>query len=303
MGRLYVLPFLVKNPGPVIELHYDHLANTNDPVTIQPLRVEVDRMIAQFLSPHGSCELNVSYRERAAALQALQHTTHPSALRSVQIIVENVLRRQSHPNFIRWSICNGNKPRMMFVRIASFTQLVAGLVLATLLVLTSVSRWWRVLCFPLLLLSIGGFVATYKGLCVIIHHQGQNRALRPWEHFPPSKATTCGSSLASKSIVPGEEARPSSASVETHTSKSYYSRSAALLDTFSTETDCTPDFWVEKYRQQSLLRKIFARQVRVENNTVRLLQDRIVWQSHAWALLISLPLTVLFVALTRVGVI
>ena len=260
-------------------------------------------MISHFLSPQGRRELNVSYRERAAALHALQHTTHPSALHSIQAIVENVLRGQSHPNFVRWSICNGNKPRMMFVRIATFAQFASGLLLAVLLVLSSASRWWRILSFPLLLSSVGGFVATYKGVCVIIYHKGQKRAMRPWEQFSPSPATTPQSSLGFERNNASEEANLSSEISRTTDSKSYSSHKAVSLCTFGNNSMHNFGAWVEKYRQQSLMRKIFAREVEVENNTVRLLQDRIVWQSHAWALLISVPVTVMFVALPKVGVI
>ncbi|KAI4138417.1 MAG: hypothetical protein L6R39_006798 [Caloplaca ligustica] len=150
--------------------------------TIQPYRSEINRIISHYLAPNSPRELNLSHKTRAGVLHALQHTTHPSAFSLVRDIVEGTLRGQSHPNFIRWSICNGNKPRVLFVRNAGIAHAVAGVILAVILILSSASRWWRLLCFPLLLVGISVGVAAYKGLCVIIH-TGHCRNLRPWEQF------------------------------------------------------------------------------------------------------------------------
>jgi len=86
------------------------------PFTTQPFRDEVTRIIGTYLAEGSSRELNISARERQAVLHALQHTTHPSAFQQIATSVEYSLRKQAHPNFIRWSICNGNRPRVVFAR-------------------------------------------------------------------------------------------------------------------------------------------------------------------------------------------
>lgn len=60
---------------------------------------------------------------------------------------------------------------------------------------------------------------------------------------------------------------------------------------------------MEKYQKKALMGKIFAKSIWVQDETIRLLQDKIVMQSHIWALLISLPLTAFVVALPKGNVI
>ena len=74
------------------------------------------------------------------------------------------------------------------------------------------------------------------------------------------------------------------------------------MDTFGTSNSYDHELWVEKYKKKPLLQKIFCRQVWVQDETIRLLQDRIVLQSHIWSAIISVPLTVLIVALPKTGV-
>ena len=57
--------------------------------------------------------------------------------------------------------------------------------------------------------------------------------------------------------------------------------------------------WVDTYRKKGVLRKIFETSVRVQESSVKVLQDRIAKQSQAWAALCTLVLTVVFVALPR----
>ena len=228
-------------------------------------------------------------------LHALQHTSHPSAFSPLLEVVEATLRRQSHPNFIRWSICNGNRPRVLFVQYAGLILIVLALVLAVCLILSQGSRWWRVFTFPLWFLGIDIFVAAYKGLCIIIH-TNHNRSLRPWEQFPSVASDGLNSpgdnhiSTATDTIVP----RPLSAS-----SKGPQLTSPIDPSSISNEGQNT---WVYNHEQQSVLNKIFAKTVWVQNETVRVLQDRIVWQSHVWAVIVAGPLTAMIVALPIGGV-
>lgn len=256
-------------------------------------------------------------------------------------MVEAALRGQSHPNFIRWSICNGNKPRVLFVRNSGILHVLAAVILGTLLVLSSASRWWRVLCFPLFFVGIGIGIAAYKGLCVIIH-KSHSRALRPWEQFEDVEAGGRGvggggggrgggrgggtldnlnddstSIYISHDINADEEAtfghthhnhshnnkNNNNVSTDDVYSLSQRSKKAISLDTFGTSNSYGHELWVDRYRKQGLWKKIFAKQIWVQDQTVRLIQDRIVLQSHAWSLICSVPLTALFLALPVAGII
>lgn len=262
-------------------------------------------------------------------------------------MVEAALRGQSHPNFIRWSICNGNKPRVLFVRNSGIIHVIGALILGTCLVLSSASRWWRVLCFPLFFVGIGIGIAAYQGLCVIIH-KSHSRALRPWEQFSDVEGSSSngggggggGSSAGgsdnlnddstsiyiSHNIHVDEEAalghnhhhhhhkhnknkknnknndNNNNLSTDDVYSLSQRSKKGISLDTFGTSNSYGHELWVDRYRKQSLMKKIFAKQIWVQDQTVRLIQDRIVLQSHMWSLVFSLPLTALFVALPVGGI-
>lgn len=264
------------------------------PFTIQPFRSEISRVISHYLNPGSSRELNLSSKDRTAVLHALEHTTHPSALTLVKDMVEASLRGQSHPNFIRWAICNGNKPRVLFVRNSGIAHIIAAIILGVLLILSHASRWWRFFAFPLFFVGFDIGVAAYKGLCVIIH-TSHRRALRPWEQFNEDV------SLTSFDGGPEEEANTSSTDdVFSMTSRS---RSGVSLDSFGTSNSYSHELWVEKYKQKHLFQKVFTKSIWVQEQAIRLLQDRIVKQSHAWALIISAFLTVLVVALPQANVI
>ncbi|MCJ1262664.1 hypothetical protein MMC22_002534 [Lobaria immixta] len=261
--------------------------------TIQPFRTEINRVISHYLAPNSPRELNLSHRTRATVLHALQHTTHPSALAPVKAMVEANLRGQSHPNFIRWSICNGNKPRVLFVRNSGIAHVIGGLILGILLVLSGKSRWWRFFVAPLFLIGISISVAAYKGLCVIFHST-HCRGLRPWEQFGDNASlTTLGGTVDDEATLSTDDVY----------SLPQRSKRAISLDTFGTSNSFGHELWVDKYRKTPLIRKIFSRQIWVQDQTVRLLQDRIVIQSHIWSMLITVPLTALFVALPEFNVI
>ena len=111
--------------------------------------------------------MNLSARERAAALKALSYTTHPSAFREVFATIEASLRQKSHPNFIRWTICNGNPPRQLFAKQLGVGGILGGLVCIVLLTVSSASRAWRVISAIGFLVGIATLFAAWKGMCVV----------------------------------------------------------------------------------------------------------------------------------------
>ncbi|KAL8910643.1 MAG: hypothetical protein Q9171_004098 [Xanthocarpia ochracea] len=261
--------------------------------SIQPFRSEIDRVISHYIATESPRELNLSHKTRTAVLHALHHTTHPSAFSLVQDIVEGTLRGQSHPNFIRWSICNGNKPKVLFLRNAGIAHVVCGIILATILILSNTSRWWRLFCFPLFLVGLSIIVATYKGLCLVIH-TGRSRNLRPWEQFRDGAFF--------RSFETDDEASLSNDEVYSMSNRGDNSKGGTFMDTFGRGNSYDHEPWVERYEKQPLLQKIFPKNIWIQNDTIRILQDRIVWQSHLWSLLVSVPLTAAILAVPRAGV-
>ncbi|KZF26969.1 hypothetical protein L228DRAFT_258320 [Xylona heveae TC161] len=256
-----------------------------EPFTVQPFRAEIGKVISHYLAPGSPRELNLSHRDRNAILHALQHTTHPSAFTIVANIVELTLRGQSHPNFIRWSICNGNKPRVIFVRTVGISNVLLGFLIAGSLSLSRLSRWYRLCASLAWFVGFSILIAAYKGLCVIMH-KARVRNLKPWEQDEED------------STYPHDQALSISDLERPETMKS---RRARSMDSFGTTNTFSDDSWVSKYKHKSLFRKVFDRTVWMQDDALRLLQEKIVLQSNLWALIVTLPLTALFVALPAGG--
>ena len=137
------------------------------PVTIQPFRDEIARIIAIYIADGSPRQLNLSAKERSTLLHALANTTHPSTLAPVIRTVEWSLRHQAHPNFIRWTICNGNRPRVVFARGLGIGGIVLGVVAAILITLSHAGRAWRVLAACGFMFGISTLIAAWKGMCVV----------------------------------------------------------------------------------------------------------------------------------------
>lgn len=164
-----------------------------------------------------------------------------------------------------------------------------AVILGLLLVLSNLSRWWRFFVFPLFFIGFDIGVAAYKGLCVIIH-TNHHRALRPWEQFDD------GASVSNFDRAGEDEANLSTDDVFSMTSRT---KKGISMDTFGTSNSFSHELWVEKYKSKPIMQKIFAKSIWVQDETIRLLQDRIVMQSHIWAVLMTIPLTAFIVALPK----
>lgn len=288
-------------------------------VSEQPFRAEINRIIAHYLAPDAPRELQLSPRTRAAMLHALQHTTNPSAFAPGVALIRTALEGQAHPNFIRWSICNGNRPRIVYVHTMGVVSLVLGTLIALLLTLSHVDRWWRLFGAPGWFVGIATLVASYKGLCVILH-SSHSRNLKPWEDpaalystftgkdahddeadvygardsARSSSGRGSGSSDAAATALP--ELKPSEHAMAAGNPASPSARRS--LDTFGAANAdyAAGDPCVAAYARRGLRRKVFEKGVAVQDATVRVLQDRITRQGQIWGLIVTIPLCVLFVA-------
>lgn len=136
-------------------------------VTIQPFREEISRIIAIYIADGAPRQLNLSAKERTTLLHALANTTHPTAFRMVVHTVEWSLRHQAHPNFIRWTICNGNAPRVVFARGLGVAGILGGIICAILITLSNAGRGWRVLSAVGFMIGVATLIAAWKGMCVV----------------------------------------------------------------------------------------------------------------------------------------
>lgn len=274
--------------------------------SIQPFRNEVTKVITHYIAPGSPRELNLSHKDRTAVLHALQHTTHPSAFTVIDDLITVTLRGQSHPNFIRWSICNGNKPKIFFVKTMGISHSILGPLIALILTLSHVSRWWRIL--PAIITWIGLFtlIAAYKGLCIVLHGTGKTRNLRPWEEtdseleeqqswrHSDEQHTLSDSVRFEKGFTTPNSSDEKPGSKGSSQAKRF---SPSALNPFGNSNkgyEIEP--WYAKYQKRNMVSKIFERSTWVQEDAVRMIQDRIILQSQIWALILTVIITVIFVA-------
>lgn len=220
-----------------------------------------------YIADGSPRELNLSSRERQAVLHALQHTTHPSTFSAIITSVEFSLRKQAHPNFIRWTICNGNRPRVLFARGLGVSLMLIGLVADILITLSSAGRGWRVLPIFAWLLGISTLIAAWKGMCVVLHGL-HHRHVRPWELFSDESEEALNEKWASKESL-----------------------AASTRNSFEQEP------WVPRYKQRNIIRKILDREVWIQEPALRQIQDTIFLQSLLGALVASAIIVGIFCAL------
>ncbi|KAK8240455.1 hypothetical protein HDK90DRAFT_184558 [Phyllosticta capitalensis] len=255
------------DPARAAEAAFESAGEKVQPFAVQPYREEITRIIAIYIAEAGPRQLNLSSRESNILLRALAYTTHPSAFRDVIATIEWSLRRQAHPNFIRWTICNGNRPRVIFARGLGIFLIVAGIVIGILLDLSSVARGWRVFSALAFLIGISTMIAAYKGMCVVLHGM-HHRHLRPWELF---------------------------ASDDEPQLQEIFKESPESLQGNSFEDEP----WVAKYEKRNVVRKVFDREVWIEEPAMRQIQDTIFLQSLLGAFVITCLFEAVFLAVPK----
>lgn len=162
-------------------------------------------------------------------------------------------------------------------------------------------------------MGISTMVAAYKGLCVIMHHSHE-RNLRPWEQLGDD--TEMGeerresfSSVAKRNVQLGSRTAPD---YDTDTDRSHTEVDAnsnhdddrssfrgSFFNSFGAKNSADDASWVEVYQKKPLMRKVFDNTTWTQDETLRLLQDKIVLGANLWALILTIPLTAIFVALPK----
>lgn len=173
-----------------------------------------------------------------------------------------------------------------------------GFIVAILLALSSVNRWWRLFAAIFWMIGITTLIAAYKGLCVILH-MTHDRTLRPWED-PSATYGTFDDHAAGAA----EMTRPSLTYSHSHFDEKF--RPSGESNAYTPPEPATPAEsnspeaqWKTRYNRLPLIRKIFDRSVVVQEHAVRVIQDRIVRQAQAWALIWTIILCVVFVAVPK----
>lgn len=228
-------------------------------------------------------QLNLSARERQQLLTALSRTTHPSAFRQVARSVESGLRMQAHPNFIRWSVCNGNPPRVAFANLLGAFLTAASVAAYVLLCLSRAPRGLRALPATGAVLGVATQCAALKGMCVVLHGM-HHRHVRPWELFVDEEVEPGGRAAGEEQQQQEEEEAASE-------------KEGGSLEPFGATNSYEDEPWVVRYQKRNLVRKVFDREVWIQEPALRSIQDTIFVQSLLVAVVTAGALTALFVCL------
>ncbi|MCJ1338959.1 hypothetical protein MMC09_004248 [Bachmanniomyces sp. S44760] len=291
-----------------------------EPFSIQPFRPEINRIIAHYILPSSPRELNLSYKDRSTLLHALQHTTHPSAFTPLLTTIDCHLRNVAHPNFIRWSICNSNKPRVWFLRALGSANFSLGCLIAIMLLLSDRPRWWRAFAMLLWWAGLTNLIAAYNGLCVLLNGL-HKRELHPWEldqgdgldisiegescdtiadaaTLCPTDSNTTDASARRYQLGSREESTVGHilAAVQRAMSLSHLAPLGPPNNKFESEP------WMQKWRRMGWVRKIKIKRVRVKEESLLVLQNRIVRGAMGWAAVGAVGLGGVFLILPIVGV-
>lgn len=252
----------------------------------QPFRAEVNRIAFHYIAPGSPRELPLYDQDRAAVLYALQQTTHPSAFTLVKRMLDTALRHQAHPNFIRWSICNGNKSRTIFLRGFAIMNIMIGFAIATVLVLSSYNRYWRIFAALEWWFGITNLIAAYRGLCVLLHRR-HTRNIRPWES---------GDAQSRPKPLKDEEAGFEDFNIKYDDTTSHW---PVRMEVFGAANNFNGEPWLQTQDTKSWWRRVSDRKITVQPGGLSVIQNKIIRQAEAWALIITIPLTVAFVAIPK----
>merc|ERR1711977_461273 len=146
---------------------------------------------------------------------------------------------------------------------------MAGLIADLLITLSSASRAWRVIPFAGWFMGISTLFAAWKGMCVVLHGM-HHRHLRPWELF----------------------ADPNDAQSEIDLKKNSF-------DSFGTKNSYEDEPWIAKYDKRNIIRKIFDREVWIQEPALRSIQDTIFIQAVITAFIIGAIATAVFLAVPK----
>lgn len=160
-----------------------------------------------------------------------------------------------------------------------------------------------------------------NGICLVLYAT-HDRHLRPWEQLYSDGWSTQNTSsslssddsdeatLAWSDQIVLSSSSPSSPPPSHHHNSQHHRSNTntssgggnggkkrhVALEAFGTANSYGHEIWVEKYQAKMMVRKIFDKSIWVENESIRIMQDKVALQAFIWSIIITIPLTVLFTA-------
>ncbi|KAI3394811.1 hypothetical protein diail_2213 [Diaporthe ilicicola] len=284
----------------------------------QPFRDEVTMIIKQYITDQAPRRLNIPDEDLAACQKAASITTHPSSLLRAFTAAEDLLKSDCYPRFVRNSQRNANKPRLVFIRVMAIIIVMVGFLVNQVLVLSSLSQFYRVLSIILWWPSFTTLIAAIQGLCIILQLRSL-RQLRPWEQEYLDEdvdADGQGHELNSAAEVTTHissdndrrrSKQPAHGGAIRVTSRLSSSRNddplrKPSMQTFGPANKYRRRAFVRAYQAKPMVRKIWDDAVKTRNKNIKMLQDRTLFLSICWGGAISSVLTVvsLFIPVMKV---
>lgn len=284
----------------------------------QPFRDEVNMIIKQYITDQAPRRLNISDEDLAACQKAASLTTHPSALLRAFTAAEDLLKAGCFPRFVRNSQRNANKSRLVFVRVIAFTVIMIGFLANQVLVLSSLSQFYRVLSILLWWPGFTTLIAAIQGLCLVLQLRSL-RQLRPWEQeqlLDDIEADGYAHELNSAAEVTTHissnndkrrSKQPAHGVAIRVTSRLSSSRNddplrKPSMQTFGPANKYRRRAFVKAYQSKSMARKVWDDAVKTRNRNIKILQDRTLFLSICWGGAVSSILTVvsLFIPVMKV---
>lgn len=284
----------------------------------QPFRDEINMIIKQYITDQAPRRLNISDDDLAACQKAASLTTHPSALLRAFTAAEDLLKSECFPRFLHNSQRNANKPRLILVRVIAITVILIGFLANQILVLSSLSQFFRVLSIILWWPSFTTLIAAIQGLCPLLQFRSL-RQLRPWEQEQlgedgdaddDTHELNSAAEVTTHISSDNDRRRSKQAwhgSVIRVTSRLSSSRNddplrKPSMQTFGPANKYRRRAFVKAYQSKTISRKIWDDAVKTRNRNIKMLQDRTLFLSICWGGAISSVLTVvsLFIPVMKI---
>ncbi|OLN91977.1 hypothetical protein CCHL11_01448 [Colletotrichum chlorophyti] len=237
----------------------------------QPFRADMTAITNHYITTNAPRRLNLTKDDRNAVLAATSCTTHPSALLPAFEKAEALLRGKLHPNFVRHSMANANRAATHLLRFLGLLLIILGLGLDAALILSSFSRYYRLLSTPLLFAGLAVLVAALDGVSIPLH-LARRRHVRPWA-VPDLESGT------------GAHKRHRRAATFASVAGAVDPLRKPSLQTLGPENVFSAEDWVIAYERRWLWSCVFERSGPSVNGHLRILQDGVVAGALLWAAL------------------
>lgn len=253
------------------------------------------KIVDHYIDDNAPRRLKISHDDLRECLEAVQTTTHPSALLPAFTAAETILKSRSHADFLRKSQRNACAARLGLIQGIGVFLFLLGVAADVTFILSSLSRFFRLTALVLWWPGLTLLTTATQGVCVFLWMRTL-RQLRPWEQVQYNGGIATlddGDDNEHSERVNKKQPRSKNHRLGRASSGHVIDPlRKGSMQTFGEANDWEREARMEGYGTKSLLHKILEGTVKTQNRAIRLLQDRVVLFSFCWAGAVSTILTV-----------